>query len=82
MSKISIDLHDCFNQSEMIEKQLKTAFQEGLARNADYIEIIHGKGSGQLKKRVDRYLQLPDIKKLYKRVKHDPKNFGRLFVYL
>lgn len=81
MSKITIDLHDCFNKGQEIEKQLTSSLQYGFEHKIDYLEIIHGKGSGQLKKRVDRFLQLPDNKLKYKRVKHDPKNHGRLFVY-
>ena len=44
------------------------------------VEIIPGKGSGQLKKRVLRFLQQPHIKKLYHRIDKDSKNFGRIFV--
>jgi hypothetical protein len=39
-----------------------------------------GKGSGQLKKRVLRFLNQPHIKKLGKRVDKDGKNFGKLLV--
>jgi dsDNA-specific endonuclease/ATPase MutS2 len=81
MSKISIDLHDIFNKSKDLEKLLKSSFNEAVEIKAEYLEIIHGKGTGQLKKRVDRFLQLPENKSRYKRVKHDSKNFGRLFVY-
>jgi Smr domain len=45
------------------------------------VEIIPGKGSGQLKKRVLRFLEQKEIKALYHRVEKDPKNFGRLFVH-
>ena len=45
------------------------------------VEIIHGKGSGQLKKRVLRFLQRPDIKAQYHRMEKDSKNHGRLFVH-
>ena len=45
------------------------------------VEIIPGKGSGQLKKKVLRFLDRKDIKALYHRVEKDSKNFGRLFVH-
>ena len=45
------------------------------------VEIIPGKGSGQLKKRVLRFLNQPHIKMLYHRVEKDDKNFGRVFVH-
>lgn len=81
MSKITIDLHDIYNKSKDLDYLLTKSFQEAFERKVQYLEIIHGKGSGQLKKRVDRFLQLPENKSRYKRVKHDPQNFGRLFVY-
>lgn len=81
MSKITIDLHDCYNKSKDIDYLLTTSFNEAFERKVQYLEIIHGKGSGQLKKRVQRFLQLSENKSRYKRVKNDPQNFGRLFVY-
>ncbi len=44
------------------------------------LEIIPGKGSGQLKKKVLRFLQLPEVKRTYHRIDKDRDNFGRLFV--
>ena len=40
-----------------------------------------GKGSGQLKKRVLRFLDQKDVKALYHRVEKDSQNWGRLFVH-
>ncbi|MDD5077851.1 MAG: DNA mismatch repair protein MutS, partial [Candidatus Omnitrophica bacterium] len=37
--------------------------------------------SGQLKKSVLRFLEQPEIKKLYHRIEKDDKNFGRIFVH-
>jgi hypothetical protein len=45
------------------------------------VEIIPGKGSGQLKKKVLRFLAQPNIKNLYHRVEKDDKNFGRIFIH-
>ena len=45
------------------------------------VEIIPGKGSGQLKKKVIRFLDQKEIKQQYHRVEKDSKNFGRLFVH-
>lgn len=80
MSKLSIDLHECFNNNTKIDDALNNIIKEAVENKIDIIEIIHGKGSGQLKKRVLRFLQQPHIKQLYKRVEKDSKNFGRLFV--
>ena len=49
-------------------------------RRIPLLEIIPGKGSGQLKKKVIRYLQQPEVKKLFHRIDKDSTNFGRLFV--
>jgi len=40
-----------------------------------------GKGSGQLKKRVIRFLLRRDVKRLYHRLEKDDKNHGRIFVH-
>jgi DNA-nicking Smr family endonuclease len=79
--KLTLDLHDVYNQGSEIEKALQRIFAEAAAKKAPMIEIIPGKGSGQLKKRVLRFLERKDIKPLYHRVEKDSKNFGRLFVH-
>ena len=81
MAKIKVDLHDIYNNSNAIDKALHNAFEEAIAKKITEIEIIPGKGSGQLKKKVQRFLQQPHIKPLYHRMENDSKNFGRLFVY-
>jgi len=79
--KLTLDLHDIYNQGDDIERALKRIFDEAVAKKAPVIEIIPGKGSGQLKKHVLRFLERKDIKPLYHRVEKDSKNFGRLFVH-
>jgi dsDNA-specific endonuclease/ATPase MutS2 len=81
MSKLKLDLHDIFNKGERIEDALQNIVKEAVDKRIPMIEIIPGKGSGQLKKHVLRFLQRPDIKALYHRVDKDNKNFGRLFVH-
>lgn len=81
MSRIKIDLHDIYNNSKAIDNALLRAFEEAIEKKIRTIEIIPGKGSGQLKKKVQRFLQLPHIKDKYHRIENDSKNFGRLFVY-
>jgi DNA-nicking Smr family endonuclease len=79
--KLTLDLHDIYNQGTQIEKALQQIFDDAVAKKAPMIEIIPGKGSGQLKKRVLRFLERKDIKALYHRVEKDSKNHGRLFVH-
>jgi dsDNA-specific endonuclease/ATPase MutS2 len=81
MAKIKLDLHNIYNNSNAIDKALQQAFEEAIEKRITEVEIIPGKGSGQLKKKVQRFLQLPHIKPLYHRIENDSKNFGRLFVY-
>ncbi|MFH1854788.1 MAG: Smr/MutS family protein [Candidatus Omnitrophota bacterium] len=81
MAKIKLDLHDIFNKGRSIESELKRVIREAVDKRIALVEIIPGKGSGQLKKHVLRFLQDKEIKKLYHRVEKDSKNFGRIFVH-
>ena len=81
MAKLRLDLHDIFNKGDQLEAELKRVIQEAVAKGIELVEIIPGKGSGQLKKRVLRFLSQPEIKALYHRVEKDSKNFGRVFVH-
>ncbi len=81
MAKLKRDLHDIFNDSKAIDKALQEIFDEAIECRIKEVEIIPGKGSGQLKKKVQRFLQQPHIKPLYHRIENDSKNHGRLFVY-
>ena len=81
MGKIKLDLHSIYNNSKAIDKALQEAFEDAINKKIKEVEIIPGKGSGQLRKKVERFLQLPHIKPMYHRIENDSKNFGRLFVY-
>jgi dsDNA-specific endonuclease/ATPase MutS2 len=79
--KLKLDLHDIYNQGTDIDRALRSIIDEAIEKKAPLVEIIPGKGSGQLKKRVLRFLDQSDIKPLYDRVEKDSKNFGRVFVH-
>jgi dsDNA-specific endonuclease/ATPase MutS2 len=81
MAKIKLDLHDIFNKGRSIEAELDRVIEEAVQKRIALVEIIPGKGSGQLKKHVLRFLEKPEIKRLYHRVEKDDKNFGRIFVH-
>jgi dsDNA-specific endonuclease/ATPase MutS2 len=68
VAKITLDLHDIFNKSGAIEAELNRVIDDAVRKRIPTVEIIPGKGSGQLKKRVLRFLQQPDIKRQYHRV--------------
>jgi dsDNA-specific endonuclease/ATPase MutS2 len=81
MGKMVLDLHDIYNKGKSIDSELNRVVEEAVDRKITLLEIIPGKGSGQLKKRVLRFLNQPEIKKLYHRLEKDDKNFGRIFVH-
>ena len=81
MARIKLDLHHIYNNSRAIDDALQQVFDEAIEKKIREVEIIPGKGSGQLRKKVERFLQQPHIKKQYHRIENDSKNFGRLFLY-
>ncbi len=81
MAKLKLDLHDIFNKGTLIDKALTDVINDAVKKKIDTVEIIPGKGTGQLKKKVIRFLNEPEIKKLYKRYKVDNINFGKIYVY-
>jgi DNA-nicking Smr family endonuclease len=81
MAKIKLDLHEIYNRGDKIEEELNRVIQEAVEKRIKLVEIIPGKGSGQLKKKVLRFLNQKHIKQLYHRVEKDDKNFGRIFIH-
>ena len=81
MAKIVLDLHDIYNKGFTIDAELNRVIVEAIKKKIALVEIIPGKGSGQLKKRVLRFLLQPEVKRLYHRLEKDDKNFGRVFVH-
>jgi len=81
MAKIVLDLHDIFNEGFAIDVELNRVITEAIEKKIALVEIIPGKGSGQLKKRVLRFLLQSEVKRLYHRLEKDDKNFGRIFVH-
>jgi DNA-nicking Smr family endonuclease len=79
--KLTLDLHDIFNRSADIDQALRSIMAEAAAKKAPLVEIITGKGSGQLKKRVLRFLDQKQVREQYHRVEKDSDNFGRVFVH-
>jgi len=78
MKQVTLDLHDIFNKHKEIEKALNDALVDAREKKIKIVEIIPGKGSGQLKKRVLKFLERN--RQLYDRVEKDPRNWGRIFV--
>lgn len=81
MAKLKLDLHEIYNRGDQIDAELNRIMEEALEKKIELVEIIPGKGSGQLKKKVLRFLNQAHIRKLYHRVEKDDKNFGRIFIH-
>ena len=79
--KLKLDLHEIYNRGDDIDRALRHVIDEAIEKKIKLVEIIPGKGSGQLKKHVLRFLERKDIKAKYHRIEKDSKNFGRLFVH-
>ncbi len=79
--KLKLDLHDIYNRGGDIDRALRAVIDEAVEKGVRLVEIIPGKGSGQLKKHVLRFLDQKEIKVLYHRVEKDSHNFGRVFVH-
>jgi len=78
--KIKIDLHEIYSNGKEIDKTLKENIDIAIAKKIKMVEIIPGKGSGQLKKSVLRFLE-KKYKGVYSRIEKDDKNWGRIFVH-
>jgi DNA-nicking Smr family endonuclease len=81
LSKLKLDLHPIYNKGELIDNALINSFKEAEENKIDELEIIYGKGSGQLKKKVLRFLDQEEVRSKYHRITKDVKNSGRAFVY-
>jgi dsDNA-specific endonuclease/ATPase MutS2 len=81
MAKLVLDLHHIYNRSDKIDSELTRIVQEAIAKRITLVEIIPGKGSGQLKKHVLRFLNQGHIRALYHRIEKDDRNFGRIFIH-
>lgn len=81
MASLKLDLHHVYNNSQAIDDALQQIFDEAMQKRIREVEIIPGKAGGQLRKKVERFLQQPHIRKQFQRMGNDPKNAGSLFVF-
>lgn len=80
-SVLHLDLHPLAKNGRVLDDALLRLMSEATQKRVKKVEIITGKGGGQLMKRVKKFLDRKDIKDQYKRVEIDAKNHGRLFVH-
>ncbi|WIX98215.1 Smr/MutS family protein [Amycolatopsis mongoliensis] len=80
--KLTVDLHPVFRSDRDIDKAVRNALFRAAGAKVPLVEIIPGKGSGQLKNRVLAMLRQAHLKKLYRRVEVAPGNDGVVLVHL
>ncbi len=78
--KLKLDLHDIYSDGAKLDRALQGIMEDAIQKKAKLVEIIPGKGSGQLKKSVLRFLE-KRYKNVYHRIEKDDKNWGRVFVH-
>ena len=52
--KLKLDLHDLYNRGSNIDRALNDIIAQAVAKKAPLVEIIPGKGSGQVTVQVPR----------------------------
>ncbi|NJP30456.1 Smr/MutS family protein [Micromonospora thermarum] len=80
MTKLTLDLHPIFQSDRDIDRTLREIMFEAVRTKAELVEIIPGKGRGQLRRRVLGFLAQRHIRRLYDRVETDPDNSGVIYV--
>jgi DNA-nicking Smr family endonuclease len=78
---MSLDLHPIFRDQRAIDRAVREAVFKAAATGVDMLEIIPGKGSGTLKRRVLALLGQRHLSRLYRRVEADAANEGKIVVY-
>jgi hypothetical protein len=81
LSTITVDLHPIIKSDRDIDSAVRSAIFRAVAQQVAVLELIPGKGSGTLKRRVLAKLAQPHLRKFYRRVEADPTNDGRILVH-
>jgi Smr domain len=80
-ASMTVDLHPVFRSDRDIDSAVRSAIFRAVAQNVALLEIIPGKGSGTLKRRVLAKLAQPHLRRFYRRVETDSTNKGRILVH-
>ena len=78
---MTLDLHPIFRDQRAIDRAVREAVFKAAATGVDVLEIIPGKGSGTLKRRVLALLGQRHLSRLYRRVEADASNEGKIVVH-
>jgi hypothetical protein len=78
---LTVDLHPVFRSDRDIDNAVRSAIFRAVAQKVALLEIIPGKGSGTLMRRVLALLAQPHLTKFYRCVEADSTNEGRILVH-
>lgn len=79
---LTLDLHPVFRSDRDIDRAVREVLFKAAATKTQRVEIIVGKGSGTLKRRVLATLGQRHLKSLYRRFEVDPSNQGRIIIHV
>ena len=79
-SQLTVDLHPFFRNDRAIDNAVRAAIFRAAGEHVEVVEIICGKGSGVLRKRVLAVLGQPHLRRLYRTVDASGANEGRILV--
>ena len=77
---LTVDLHPFFRNERDIDNAVRAAIFRAAREQVEVVEIICGKGSGTLRKRVLAMRGQPHVRKLYRNVDPSGGNEGRILV--
>ncbi|MFF4897869.1 Smr/MutS family protein [Streptomyces sp. NPDC001068] len=78
---LTLDLHPVFRNNRDIELSLRQIVFQAKHTGEPVVQIIHGKGTGQLRSRVLAFLDQRHIRRLYDHLEIDSSNTGRILVH-
>jgi len=78
--KLKLDLHEIYSDKDQMQRALTDIIRDAKRKHVKIIEIVTGKGSGQLKKSVLRFIE-KTYNGQYHRIEKDDKNWGHIFIH-
>ena len=78
---LTLDLHPIYRNNRAIDSAVRAVIFRATREKVKVVEIISGKGSGKLSRRVLAMLNQPHLKKFYRYVEADPYNTGRVIIH-
>jgi DNA-nicking Smr family endonuclease len=79
-TQLTVDLHPFVRNDRAIDNAVRAAILRAAREEIEVVQIVCGKGSGVLRKRVLAMLGQPHLRKLYRTVDTSGDNAGRILV--